>query len=78
MKKRKNSKRSSASFKQSTKHSDKLSAYKESSLPGTIMKSSASSPSRADTELKRLMDKDVFRSDKNAIKKTNSNPRRYR
>lgn len=77
-KKKKVVSRSSASFSQKNVHSDKLSAYKESSLPSTIMKTSTDTPSRADTELSRLTNKDVFRSSPNAIKKSNSNPRRVR
>lgn len=75
-KKKKMANRSSASFKQTIKHTDKLSAYKQSSLPSTIMKSSASNAGLADRELERLVNKDVFRSDRNAIQKSNSNKRR--
>lgn len=71
-------KRSSASFKQTTVKSDKISAYKYDSKPSTIMSSSASPESSADRELKRMMSKEVFRSDPKAIKRTNSNPRRTR
>lgn len=70
--------RTGASFQQRNVHSDKLSAYKDSELPGTIFKTSTDNPGRADTELKRLVGGDVFRSASKTIKQTNSNPRRLR
>ncbi len=77
MKKKKGSKRSGASFKTEQVHSDKLGAYKYDSKPGTIMSSSTSKEGMADRELKNLMTKRVFQSDKEAISKTNTNKRRY-
>lgn len=67
-----------ASFKQTTVKSDKLSAYKYDSKPSTLMSTSTAKEGTADRELKRMVGADVFRSSPNAIKKSNSNPRRTR
>lgn len=79
-KKVKNKKRTKASFKQSTVKSDKISAYKYDSKPGVLQKDSVSGApeNSADTTLKRLMRADVFRSNNQTVKGSNSNPRRYK
>jgi len=70
-------KRSKASFVQNNIHSDKLSAYKQDSMGSEIMKTAVQKESAADRELSRLVSKEVFRSEPNAIKNTNTNKRRY-
>lgn len=75
-KKKKMKKRAGASFKNSQVHSDKLSAYKYDSKPSNLMKTNAATPGRADTELKRMVGGDVFRSASQTVKQSNSNPRR--
>lgn len=70
-------KRSKASFRNDQVHSDKMGSYKYDSKPGTIMSDSTAKEGNADRELKNLMTKKVFQSDKTAISKTNSNKRRY-
>ena len=70
-------KRSKAGFTNPQVHSDKMEAYKYDSKPSTIMSSSVDKEGMADRELKNLMSKRVFQSDKEAISRTNTNKRRY-
>lgn len=54
-----------------------LDSFKIGELPGTLLKADAEDgQSLADRELKRLVRADVFRSSKETIKDSNSNPRR--
>ncbi len=78
--KKKMPKKSKASFSNARVKSDKMSAYKYDEKPSNIMKTSTDDGkmSRADTELKRMVGGDVFRSASKTVKQTNSNPRRVR
>lgn len=78
--KKKMPKRSKASYTTPRVKSDKMGSYKYSEEPSNLMKTSTDDGkmSRADTELKRLVGGDVFRSASKTVKQTNSNPRRVR
>lgn len=66
-------------FSSSRKKSSRLDDYKYDKKPGVVMshKTEGHPPNRADAEMARLMQGNVFRSAEKSIKKTNSNARRY-
>lgn len=55
-----------------------LPTFRYDSKPSVIMSDDVQNESMADRELKNLMRKEVFRSDPGAVKRTNTNNRRYK
>lgn len=77
IKKKKAASRSSASYKNRNVKSEKISDYKYDSKPSVIMSDKTSNEGHADRALKDLVRGNVFKSNPQTVKQTNSNKRRY-